>query len=75
MSTKKCGKHAEIVKTGDVRITQCPCGSYHLHLQNRGVSVQLGEEEMRKLAEALDVTVRVADAEVRGRELASRPPN
>lgn len=75
MTEKKCGPHAEIAKNESLRLTQCPCGSYHLHLAKRGVSIQLGGEELRQVAEAFDVALRVADAEERGRSLPSRPSN
>jgi hypothetical protein len=72
MAEKKgsCGPHTQLVSNDNVRISQCPCGAYHVALVRKGVSVQLGAEEVRALSEGFGVALKVADAEARGRLLA-----
>lgn len=66
----RCGPHAQIANNDHVRISQCPCGAYHLTFVKRGVSIQIALEDVKALAEGMGVAVRVAEAEVRGRMLA-----
>ncbi len=47
-----CGKHVELVANTAVRITQCPCGTVHVHLQSSGVTVRMNEETARLAASA-----------------------
>jgi hypothetical protein len=67
----RCGPHTQITSSDDVRISQCPCGTYHLNFQRHGVTMQMGAAELRSLAEATGVALRVADAEARGKALAA----
>ncbi len=75
MSERRCGPHTKLVDNENVRISQCPCGSYHVNFVRRGFSLQMGEAEARALTEGLSVVVRVADAEARGRALGTLPSN
>jgi hypothetical protein len=63
--SSKCGPHTTIASNEAARLTQCTCGAYHLHLARRGLSLQLGLDELRKVSEALGLAVRVADIEGR----------
>ncbi len=74
-ATKTCGAHTELVKNDALRLTQCACGTYHLHLAKRGLSVQLAAPELRRLAEAFDVALRVEAALERGKTLGARRPD
>jgi hypothetical protein len=69
--SKSCGPHSTIVSNDRLRITQCPCGAYHVALNQRGVSVQMSLDEVKALSEGCGVALRVADAEARGAMLAS----
>lgn len=75
MSERRCGPHTKLVQNDHLRISQCPCGSYHVSFVKRGVSLQLAEAEARALAEGFTVVARVADAEARGRALGTLPSN
>ena len=67
----RCGPHTQIAQNDNVRITQCACGAYHVNFLKKGVTVQLGAEDVRALAESTGIALRVADAEARGRALAA----
>lgn len=69
----RCGTHSYITSNEAIRVTQCPCGTYHVNFLKRGVSVQFAADELRKIADGLGLTMRVADAEARGRALADDP--
>lgn len=69
MSERRCGPHTKLVENDNLRISQCPCGSYHVTFVRRGFTMQMGEPEARALTEGMNVIVRVADAEARGRAL------
>lgn len=72
MSQKSsCGPHTQLVSNEHLRVSQCPCGTYHVSFLKRGVALQMGEAEVRALGEGMGVVVRVADAEARGRVLAA----
>ncbi len=75
-SPSKCGQHAVLTSNAVVRITQCGCGTYHVTLVRRSLTLQMGEAEARAIAEGFGVALRVADAEARGQALAggSGPP-
>ncbi|MCU0653887.1 MAG: hypothetical protein MUF64_00890 [Polyangiaceae bacterium] len=62
---KKCGTHTTIASNEAAKLTQCTCGAYHLSLLKRGLSLQLGADELRKIADTLGLAVRVADVEGR----------
>lgn len=68
-TSSKCGPHTQIVANPSVRITQCPCGTYHVTLSRRGLTVQMGRDETRALAEGLGIAMRIEEAEERGRAL------
>ena len=61
----KCGPHTTIASNEAVRLSQCTCGAYHLNLLRRGVSLQVTADELRKVADAVGLAVRVADVEGR----------
>jgi hypothetical protein len=61
----KCGPHTTIASNEAIRVSQCTCGAYHLNLLRRGLSLQLGLDELQKVAGALGLAVRVADVEGR----------
>ena len=67
----RCGPHAQIAHNERIRISQCACGSYHVTFAQKGVTVQLGLEDVRAITEAMGVALRVAEAEDRGRAIAS----
>ena len=67
----RCGPHTQIAHNERVRISQCACGSYHVTFAQKGVTVQLGLEEVRAITDALGVALRVAEAEDRGRAIAA----
>ena len=69
--SSRCGPHTQIAFNDHVRISQCPCGAYHVSFPKKGVSMQLSLEDVRALTEGMGVALRVADAEERGRLLAS----
>jgi hypothetical protein len=75
-SPSKCGPHAVLTSNAALRITQCRCGTYHVTFVRRGLTMQMGEAELRLLGEGVGTALRVADAEARGRDLAkgSGPP-
>jgi hypothetical protein len=66
----RCGPHSTISSNESARLTQCSCGVYHLYLLKRGVSMQLTADEMRGVAEAVGLAMRVAEAEDRCAPLA-----
>lgn len=72
-SPSNCGPHTTLTSTPALRITRCGCGTYHVTIVRRGVTLQLGEAETRALAEGLGVALRVAEAEARGRALDKGP--
>ena len=65
----RCGPHTTITSNDTVRITQCTCGVYHVNFVKKGVSIQMGIDDVRRLTEGVELAVRVADAETRGKEL------
>jgi hypothetical protein len=67
----RCGPHTQIAQNDRVRITQCPCGAYHVALAQKGLTVQLGLEDVQALSQAMGVALRVADAEERGKAIAA----
>ena len=69
--SKGCGPHAQIFANDHVRISQCTCGTYHVSFQKKGVTVQLNADEVRALTDGGNIAMRVADAEARGRSLAT----
>ena len=76
--SKACGTHTPVASNENVRISQCACGVYHVSFTRKGVSIQLGEAEMRALAETSGIAIRIADAESRGRAIVTdtgRPTN
>lgn len=75
MSERRCGPHTKLVENDNLRVSQCPCGSYHVTFVKRGLTMQMGEAEARALTEGLNVVVRVAEAEARGRALGTLPSN
>ena len=46
----RCGPHTQIAQNERLRITQCACGSYHVNFPQKGVTVQLGLEDVRAIA-------------------------
>lgn len=68
--SSRCGPHSTIASNASARLTQCTCGVYHLQLLKRGVSMQLSADEMRGVADAFGMAVRIADAEDRCAPLA-----
>jgi hypothetical protein len=76
-SPSKCGPHTTLTSNAALRVTQCGCGTYHVTLVRRGLTLQMNESDTRALAEGLGVALRVADAEARGRALEGpgRPAN
>jgi hypothetical protein len=71
----RCGPHTTIATNEATRVTQCGCGVYHVNLIKKGVSFQLGADDMRRVAEALGLTARVADAEGRCASLVGEESN
>jgi len=62
MATKPaCGTHKELGVVRSLRITQCPCGTIHLHLRS-GVSLRLAAQEFGELADAVAAARRVLTA-------------
>ena len=61
----RCGPHSTIATNESARLTQCSCGVYHLHLLKRGLTMQLSADEMKGVAEAVGLAMRVAEAEDR----------
>jgi hypothetical protein len=55
-ASKRCGAHVEIVKTAAIRLTRCACGTYHLSLLAKGISLQLSADELRAVARDLGAT-------------------
>jgi hypothetical protein len=49
-----------------------PCGAYHVAFLKKGITIQMRREDVRGLLEATGTALRVAEAEDRGKELASR---
>ena len=48
MSEKRpCGKHVDLASNGAVKITQCPCGTFHVTLHASGVTVRMNEETFK----------------------------
>ncbi|MCU0694038.1 MAG: hypothetical protein MUF54_21820 [Polyangiaceae bacterium] len=48
-----CGPHTELVKTGGIRITRCPCGTVHVGFARNGVTIQLGVDQFAEVAQAM----------------------
>jgi hypothetical protein len=67
----RCGPHTQISSNEQIRLTQCPCGAYHLNLVKKGVTLQINRDEAKALLEGMTVALRVAEAEDRGRLLAA----
>jgi hypothetical protein len=67
----RCGPHSQIASNEQIRISQCPCGAYHVTFLRKGVSLQLGLADVKGLAEATGVALRVSEAEDRGKLLAT----
>lgn len=48
-----CGPHTELVKTENIRISRCTCGTIHLNLVRNGTTVQVSPEHFAEIAQAM----------------------
>ncbi len=53
MERKPCGRHSQLASNDAAKITQCPCGTVHLHLSASGVSLRLSEEALKNVTRAM----------------------
>ena len=44
---RSCGKHVDLASNGAVKITQCPCGTFHVTLHASGVTLRMNEETFK----------------------------
>ncbi len=72
-----CGRHEELARTTDFRITRCGCGTVHLHMSKGGVTVQLTETMLAELVNAATAAQRKVEARGAspGRMPSSSPTN
>jgi hypothetical protein len=68
---RPCGPHSELAKTTEFRITQCPCGTVHMHIARSGVTLQL---EPSSIAELVNVATAAHRKLEVGEEDAGRAP-
>ncbi len=50
-----CGPHIDLVKTDNVRISRCPCGTLHMNLVRNSITVQLAPEHFAEVVQALSL--------------------
>lgn len=73
-SLLKCTQaHVELAKSEGVRITQCGCGAVHVHVMDNAVTLRLGAERFKQLADAMSAARRTIDASTT--EPSTRPPS
>lgn len=53
MQRKPCGRHVTLASNDAAKVTQCPCGTVHLHLAASGVSLRLNEEQLKNVTRAM----------------------
>jgi hypothetical protein len=58
---KPCGPHSELAKTTQFRITQCPCGTVHMHFARPGVTLQLDPDCVAELVNVATAASRKLD--------------
>ncbi len=58
---RPCGPHSELAKTTQFRITQCPCGTVHMHVSRSGVTLQLERECIAELVNVATAAYRKLD--------------
>ncbi len=59
-----CGRHEELARTTDFRVTRCPCGTVHLHVVKGGVTLQLSDTMLAELVNAATAAQRKVEAAV-----------
>ena len=59
-----CGTHEELARTTDFRLTRCPCGTVHLHMNKGGVTVQLTDTTLAELVNATTAAQRKLETSV-----------
>ncbi len=57
-----CGQHDELARTTDFRVTRCTCGTVHLHIAKRGVTVQLTDTMLAELVNVASAAQRKVEA-------------
>jgi hypothetical protein len=60
-SEKPCGPHSELAKTTEFRMTQCPCGTVHMHVSRAGVTLQLDPSSVAELVNVATAACRRLD--------------
>lgn len=61
ISGRPCGPHSELAKTTEFRITQCPCGTVHMHVVRSGVTLQLDPDSVAELVNVATAAYRRLD--------------
>jgi hypothetical protein len=57
-SPETCGPHEDLAENDTVAVSRCPCGTYHLHLHEHGITLRLEEDEAVRLLMALTESLR-----------------
>jgi hypothetical protein len=73
-SKSRCGAQVELAKGEGVRITQCGCGAVHVHVMDNAVTLRLGAERFKQLADAMSAARRAIATEPNTRPPPSRGP-
>jgi hypothetical protein len=58
---KNCGPHTELIANEHTRVTRCACGTVHVHVLSKGLSLQIQDEEFRFLVNSFSAAQRVID--------------
>jgi hypothetical protein len=72
---RSCGRHEELAKTTDFRITRCTCGTVHLHVTKGGVTLQLSDTMLAELVNAATAAQRKVEAAIVDPARSSVPTN
>jgi hypothetical protein len=70
-----CGRHEELARTTDFRITRCTCGTVHLHVTKGGVTLQLSDTMLAELVNAATAAQRKVEAAIVDPVRSSVPTN
>jgi hypothetical protein len=60
----------ELAKSEGVRITQCGCGAVHVHVMDNAVTLRLGSDRFKQLADTMSAARRTIATEPN-----TRPPS
>jgi hypothetical protein len=52
MERKACGRHVQLAANEAAKITQCPCGTVHVHLAANGLTLRFSEENLKNVTRA-----------------------